>query len=246
MKWLDGVVVENFQWNERLFSLKIKAPLGDFKAGQFVRVGLEVDGEVLARPYSLVNSPDEEYLEIYFNIVPEGPLSPLLAKLQAGDGVKLAVRTAGFLVVDEVPEVKNLWMLATGTAIGPFLAILKTEKVYQRFEKIVLCYSVSTTDELSYMENIQALLESHQNQLIFVPFVTREDNADAMRKRIPASIKDGTLEQRTGVTIDAENTHIMICGSSAMMKDASEVLNERGLRKHLRREPGHISTEKYH
>lgn len=246
MQWLDGEVIENHQWNERLFSLKIKAPLGDFRAGQFVRVGLEIDGEVLARPYSLVNSPDEEYLEIYFNIVPEGPLSPLLAKLQAGDSIKVAAKPAGFLVVEEVPEVKNLWMLATGTAIGPFLAILKTEKVYQRFEKIVLCYSVRSTDELSYMENIQALLESHQNQLIFVPFITREENSGAMRKRIPASIKDGSLEERTGVKIDAENTHVLICGSSAMMKDANEVLNERGLRKHLRREPGHISTEKYH
>ena len=127
MKWFDGEVIENVQWNERLFSLKIKAPLANFKAGQFVRVGLEIDGEVLARPYSLVNSPDEDYLEIYFNIVPEGPLSPLLAKLEAGDTIKVAEKTAGFLVVDEVPEIKNLWMMATGTAIGPFLAILKTE-----------------------------------------------------------------------------------------------------------------------
>ena len=126
MKWLDGVVVENRQWNERLFSLRIKAPLESFKSGQFVRVGLEVDGEVLARPYSLVNTPDEEYLEIYLNIVPEGPLSSLLVNLKAGDAIKVAGKAAGFLVVDEVPEVKNLWMMATGTAIGPFLSILKT------------------------------------------------------------------------------------------------------------------------
>ena len=246
MKWLDGEVVENHQWNERLFSLKIKAPLGDFKAGQFVRVGIEVDGEVLARPYSLVNSPDEDYLEIYFNIVPEGPLSSLLAALKAGDSVKVAGKTAGFLVVDEVPEVKNLWMLATGTAIGPFLSILKTDKAYQRFKKIVLCYSVRTADELSYMDTLKTLLEKHGDQLIFVPFVTREEMNGAMQCRIPASIKNGELEKRVGVAINADDTHVMICGSSAMMKDASEVLNERGLRKHLRREPGHISTEKYH
>ena len=106
MKWLDGEVVENRQWNDRLFSLVIRAPLEGFKAGQFVRVGVEVDGEVLARPYSLVSTPDDDLLEIYFNIVPEGPLSPLLAKLKAGDNIKVAAKTAGFLVVDEVPEVK--------------------------------------------------------------------------------------------------------------------------------------------
>lgn len=246
MNWLDGEVVENKQWNERLFSLKIKAPLADFKPGQFVRVGLEIEGEILARPYSLINSPDEACLEIYFNIVPEGPLSPLLAALQAGDTVKVAEKTAGFLVVDEVPDVQHLWMLATGTAIGPFLSILKNKNVYQRFEKIVLCYSVRSQNELSYMDTIQRLLDEHSEQLIFVPYITREEVDGAMFCRIPASINNGELEKRVGIDIKADNSHVMICGSSAMMKDASEILNERGLRKHLRREPGHISTEKYH
>ena len=246
MKWLDGEVIENRQWNNRLFSLSIRAPLDGFKAGQFVRVGVEVDGEVLARPYSLVSTPDEDLLEIYFNIVPEGPLSPLLAKLKAGDTIKVAAKTAGFLVVDEVPEVKYLWMIATGTAIGPFLSILKTSQAYQRFEKIVLCYSVRSEDELSYMDTINALAKEHKEQLCFVPFVTREKVDGAIQSRIPASIKTGELEKRVGIEISPDDTHIMICGSSAMMKDASEVLNERGLRKHLRREPGHISTEKYH
>lgn len=246
MKWLEGEILENIQWNKRLFSLRINAPLENFIAGQFVRVGLDVEGEVLARPYSLVNSPDEDYLEIYFNIVPEGPLSPLLAGLKAGDSIKVASRTAGFLVVNEVPEVKNLWMLATGTAIGPFLSILKTEQPYQRFEKIVLCYSVRSKDELSYMDTINPLLEEYKDQLYFVPFVTREQCEGAIRARIPISIKNGELEKRVNVVINSEDTHIMICGSSAMMKDASEILNERGLIKHLRRAPGQITMEKYH
>jgi len=62
-KWLNGTVLENRRWTEELTSLKINAPLGAFKAGQFVRVGLEVDGEIIARPYSLVNAPSEPTLE---------------------------------------------------------------------------------------------------------------------------------------------------------------------------------------
>jgi len=246
MKWLDGEVIENHQWNDRLFSLKIKAPLETYKPGQFVRVGLEIDGEVLARPYSLVSAPDKDYLEIYFNIVPEGPLSSLLAELKAGDNIKVAGKAAGFLVVDEVPDVKHLWMLATGTAIGPFLSILKTSQPYQRFEKIVLCYSVRSKDELSYMDTINELIEEHGDRLCFVPFVTREEYDGAIQDRIPVSIKNGVLEERAGIEISPGDSHVMICGSSAMMKDVSEVLNERGLRKHLRREPGHITSEKYH
>jgi len=81
-KWLDGIVVENQRWTDELTSLKINAPLGQFEAGQFVRVGLEIDGEIIARPYSLVNAPSESVLEILFNLVPEGPLSPRLFELQ--------------------------------------------------------------------------------------------------------------------------------------------------------------------
>ena len=86
-EWLDGKIIEKIRWNERLFSLRIRSDLGSFLAGQFVRVALDIDGERVARPYSLVNKPGDECLEIYFNIVPEGPLSPRLAELEVGDDI---------------------------------------------------------------------------------------------------------------------------------------------------------------
>ena len=85
VKWLKGTVIENYRWNDRLTSLKFNAPLGQFKAGQFVRVGLEIEGDIVARPYSLVNAPGETSLEVYFNLVPEGPLTLPLFQLQKGD-----------------------------------------------------------------------------------------------------------------------------------------------------------------
>lgn len=75
-EWLEVTVAETVRWNDGLYSLRFDAPLPAFKAGQFVRVGLDIDGERVARPYSLVNAPTETPHEIYFNVVPEGPLSP--------------------------------------------------------------------------------------------------------------------------------------------------------------------------
>ena len=46
--------------------------------------------------------------------------------------------------------------------------------------------------------------------------------------------------------IDPARSHVMLCGHSEMIADAVEALERRGLRRHRRREPGHISTEKYH
>ncbi len=244
--WLSGKIVEKIQWNDRLFSLHIQADFKDFMPGQFVRVALDIDGERVARPYSLVNNPDDDLLEVYFNIVPEGPLSPKLAELIVGDEIFVSDRANGFLTVDEVPECKHLWLLATGTGVGPFLSILKSERAWQRFEKVVLGYSVRDLSELSYREDISVIEAQHGEQFVFVPFVTREDVEGAMKQRIPSSIDDGSFEKRTGITINEDDSHVMMCGNSAMISSVSECLEKRGLRKHRRREPGHLTTEKYH
>jgi len=245
-KWLNGTVLENRRWSKDLTSLKIDAALGQFNPGQFVRVGLEIDGEIVARPYSLVNSPSEPALEILFNIVPEGPLSPRLFDLQQGDDVLVAANPAGFLTVNEVPDVSCLWMMATGTAIGPFLSILKGEEVWQRFERVILTYSVRTAQQQAYSSLISKLAGSHSRQLCFIPIITREDYADTLRIRIPKAISSGELESRAGVALSAENSHVMMCGSAGMIRDLSSVLEARGMQKHRRREPGHYTIEKYH
>ena len=244
--WLEGRVTRNHQWSERLFSLMIDAPLDTFTPGQFVRFALDIDGEEVARPYSLVNSPDEPELEIYFNIVPGGPLTPRLAQMQPGDEIRVASKSFGFLTIDEIPESRHLWMLATGTGIGPFLSILKCEQVWQRFEKVVLAYSVRTAEELAYLDLIDRIRNSYQPNFLFIPFVTREQVPNAINSRITDAIRNDSFEQRAGITLNREDSHVMMCGNSAMISDVSDLLKARGMRKHLRRKPGHITTEKYH
>jgi ferredoxin/flavodoxin---NADP+ reductase len=245
-QWLQGRIVERVQWTDGLFSLRFEAPLGTFKAGQFIRVALDIDGERVGRPYSLVNAPHEPLLEIYFNVVNCGPLSPRLAELSPGDTLWLSDTPNGFLIVDEVPAARHLWLLATGTGLGPFLSILKTETPWQRFEKVVLGHSVQYARELAYRGTIDALRAAHGAQLEFVPLVTRESVPGTLPRRIPACIESGDLEARAGILLAPEQSHVMLCGNSAMITDVSETLAKRAMIRHRRREPGHITTEKYH
>lgn len=243
--WLTGKIVEKKCWNDRLYTLRIECDFDTFESGQFVRVALDIDGERVARPYSLVNKPDDDFLEIYFNIVDEGPLSPRLAELEVGDEIFVTDRANGFLTVSEVPQCRHLWMLATGTGVGPFLSILKNQDAWARFEKIVLVYSVRDISELAYQQQVADIQEQWPQKFSFVPLVTREKIEGMLNQRITDSIEDDSLEQTTGVVID-EDSHVMMCGNSEMIADVTEVLAKRGLRKHRRREPGHITTEKYH
>jgi len=244
--WLEGRVVENRRLNEYLTSLIIEVDLGGYESGQFVRIGLRDGDEVVARPYSLVNTPQEDHLEVYFNIVEEGPLSPRLFALEAGDEVLVSDRPSGFLTVSEVPPTKHLWMIATGTGIGPFLSILKSDAAWQKFDNLILCYSVSYAEELAYQGLIEQITERRGEQFRYAPIVTRESHDGALGKRVPTIMQDGSLEQFIGFEINADNSHVMMCGSADMITDVSAALVDRGMQKHRRRVPGHFTTEKYH
>jgi ferredoxin--NADP+ reductase len=136
-------------------------------------------------------------------------------------------------------------MLSTGTAIGPFLSILKTEQPWQRFERIVLVHAVRFAAELSFQDTIRTLSEAHPDAFQFIPIVSREATDFALRGRIPALIADGQLEARAGLRIAAADSHVMICGNPDMVKSTNTILQERGLARNRRSAPGQISVENY-
>lgn len=243
-RFVEGVVTDTQHWTEHLYSLRVEAEIAPFTAGQFGKLALDVDGKRVARPYSFVNAPHEPALEFYSSIVPEGPLSPLLAQLRKGDRVWVLNKSDGFLVLDEVPEGKYLWLLATGTGIGPFLSILKTDTPWARFERVVLVHGVRFAKELSYTDTIRQIEAQHTDCFTIIPFVSRENTNFAVRGRIPAAIKDGSLESRGAMPFD-DDSQVMVCGNPNMVKDATAVLETRGLRKNRRRTPGHITVERY-
>lgn len=242
-KWLAGRILQNRHWTEALFSLRVGGAQLSFEAGQFVRIALDIGGSRVARPFSLVNTPDDAVLEFYGIVVPEGPLSPRLARLAPGDELFVARNPAGFLVLSEVPDAETLWLVSTGTGLAPFLSILRTDAPWRRFRNVVLVHAVRFSQELTYRETIDALRQSRG--LRYVSFVSREAAAGALAGRIPAAMRDGRLEAAAGLKIAADSSQVMLCGNPDMLKDATAALAERGMRKHRRRSPGHITVESF-
>jgi len=242
---IPGRVVAKMLWTPRLVSLQFEADVRPFKAGQFLRVALDIDGERIGKPYSFINAPDDRPYEIYFNIIDQGVLSTRLAELEPGDPLLVSQSANGFLTLDEVPDTDHLWMFATGTGIGPFLSILKTDEPWRRFKKIVLVHGVREIKDMGYQSLINELLERHPQQLVFIPLLSREQSSTALYGRIPAHIVNGELERMAAIEIDPAHSHVMLCGNSGMIKDTIELLGKRGMKRHRRREPGHISSENY-
>jgi ferredoxin/flavodoxin---NADP+ reductase len=244
-KFVEGKVVGVRQWTDRLFSIMVDAPVEPWQAGQFGKLVLEIDGEAVGRPYSYVNAPQERPLEFYYITLEGGPLTERLVRLKAGDTVHLAPRAAGFMILSELPQAENLWMLSTGTALGPFLAILKTPDPWPRFKDIVLVHAVRNANELTYRDQIDRLLAEHPGQLRYVPFVSREDTDFAIKGRVPQAIRDGSLQAKAGVELTSAKSQTMLCGNPDMVADTMNVLIEMGFKKNKRKDPGQITVENY-
>ncbi len=243
-KWLEGQVVEHKAWTDTLFSLRVESPPLTFAAGQFVRIALDLGGERIARPFSFVNPPQDAVLEFYGVIVPEGPLSPPLARLRKGDRLYVADNPSGFLVLAEVPPAEDLWLVATGTGIAPFLSVLRTETPWQRYRRVLLVHATRRASELVYADMIDAVKRQRGERFVTIKFTSRERTPGALEGRIPAAIRDGRLEA-AGRPIAAERSQFMLCGNPQMLKDVAAELTARGLRKNRRRTPGQITVESF-
>ena len=271
-------VLSKTTWTPNLFSFTVSRPDSfKFTAGQFVRLGVnpsqlkyykqlsvvadtddddeelnETLNEDIFRAYSIVSSPFDEVLEFFSIVIPDGAFTSQLQHLEVGDELLLNTVPFGFLTLAryQKPLPKDLWLLATGTGLAPFLSMLQDLKTWEDYEHIVLAYSARSTEELAYIEKIESLQEDfgtlvdNPANLIFIPIVTREPVEGALTERLPKLLLDGTLQARAGIDLDVDSTHVMLCGNPEMVEDTKETLKRLGLVMNRRGE-GNIAVENY-
>ena len=228
-------VLSVHHWNDTLFSFRTSRDPGlRFQNGQFVMIGLEVDGRPLTRAYSIASANHEEHLEFFSIKVPDGPLTSRLQHLKPGDPLIVSRKPTGTLVLRDLKPGKRLFMFATGTGLAPFMSLIHDPETYERFEKVILIHGVRWTNELAYRDYIEQDLREHEffgdwvrDKLIYYPTVTREPFINQGRQT--DLIESGKLFADIGQPpLDPASDRAMICGSAAMLKDISAMLDARG------------------
>ena len=208
--------------------------------------------EPVFRAYSIVSSPFDEVLEFFSIVIPDGAFTSQLQHLQVGDELLLDTTPFGFLTLAryQKPQPKDLWLLATGTGLAPFLSMLQDMQTWQDYEHIVLAYSARTIEELAYIGKVEQLqadfgsLVDNPAKLIFIPIVTREPMDGALSERLPKLLLDDSLQQRAGLSLDIDSAHVMLCGNPEMVEDTKETLKSLGMVMNRRGE-GNIAVENY-
>jgi ferredoxin--NADP+ reductase len=242
--WSAGRLVSRRDWAPGLSTLRIDAEVEPFQPGQFLNLSLEGAAEEDRRSYSIASPPGGP-LEFLVTEVAGGKLTPLLLGLGVGDALLVERKPQGFFTLRWVPPARDLFLVATGTGLGPFLSILKSDEVWQRFEHVVVVHGVRDANHFAHRDDLEALARVHSG-LSLVGLVSRETPpAGALAGRVTTALADGTLERAAGIAIDPAHAHCMLCGNPQMIEDMIALLAARGLRKHRVRNPGHITVEKY-
>lgn len=249
--FMSEKVLSVHHWNDTLFSFTTTRSASlRFKTGQFVMIGLEVNGKPLMRAYSVVSAHYEDHLEFYSIKVPDGPLTSRLQHLQVGDELLVSKKPTGSLIMDNLKPGKNLYLLSTGTGLAPFMSVVRDPEFYDAFDKIILTHGVRWKSELGYFDHITDDLPDHEflgelikDKLIYYPTVTREEFSN--QGRLTDLIHSGKLFEDIQLpAFNPETDRVMICGSPSMLKDLVDILEERGFVEGTSHAPGDYVIER--
>ncbi len=222
-------------WNDKLFSFRTTRDRSlRFRNGEFIMIGLEAEPRPLMRAYSIASANHDDFLEFYSIKAPGGALTSRLQHLQTGDHILVGSKPTGTLITTDLLPGKNLFLIATGTGLAPFLSIIQDPEVYADFERVILFHGVRYQNELGYYDWLSDWLPQHEylgelirDQLLYYPCVTREPFRN--QGRITDLLKSGKLCQDLGLApFNRETDRVMLCGSPSMLHDVRALLDSMG------------------
>jgi ferredoxin--NADP+ reductase len=249
--FLSEQVLEVRHWTDKLFSFRTtRDPTFRFDSGQFVMIGLPVDGKPLMRAYSIVSATYEDHLEFLSIKVPDGPLTSRLQHIRPGETILVSKKPTGTLLMGNLRPGNRLYLLATGTGFAPFGSIIRDPETYERFAQVVVVYGCRNVAELAFgTETVISVRESEylgevaDRQLLYYTTVTRE--RWYRTGRVTTAIETGELSRALALPpLDAAHDRVMICGNPQMLADLRAMLTARGFGEGSGGEPAEFVIEK--
>ncbi len=250
-------VTDMHWWIEGLISFRTtRPPALKYEAGEYARIAFPDSQSPAWRAYSFVSSPQSDLLEFFGVIVPQGNFSRQLRQLKQGDQLLIEHESYGFMTANRFADGEDLWMLGTGTGIGPYISMLRQGGVRSKFRRIFLVRGIrQASDLIPYQDELSQMAApagtgKANSWLSLITCISQENEeaADSHRisgKRITSALDDGSLEQSAGTSLDVSRSRVMLCGNPQMVEDMRRRLHQRGFKPCRRQTPGQFLTENY-
>jgi CDP-4-dehydro-6-deoxyglucose reductase len=199
-----------------------------FVPGQWVSCEEIVNGEPVTRAYSIASPPGGNRFELCLNLVREGHMSPHLFAMRPGDSVEVRGPFGTFVFREPLHDSV---LVATGTGIAPFRAMLSTRLAGDSSRQITLLFGVRHERSLLYRNEFETRARQHPN-FRFWPTLTRPEPTWSGRA--------GRVQQHLAEAVGSRrDLNVYICGLREMVDSVRASLKSAGF------ERRHIIYEKY-
>lgn len=219
----------------------------NFVAGQYATVGVLTPEGHFERPYSVVSAPHEALLEFFFELVPQGHLTPRLHALRSGDEFTIRKVAKGRFTFDSDSGHKNHLLVATVTGVAPFVSYVRTfykdwqDKKFGGEHRLFLLDGASRSWELGYREELERIA-AEVPWLTYVPTASRPWE-DPSWKGETGRVDDLIRKYTDQWNLIPENATAYLCGHPGMIENVTGILQRRGWdEKAIRREAFSRST----
>jgi len=191
--------------------------------GQYLRIGIDIDGRRHWRAYSLTSDPDrpDDRISITIKNVDEGVVSPhLVRRRRPGSLVALGGVEGTFLLPDPLPE--KLLFVSAGSGITPIMSMLRSLAHDDSLDDAVLLHSARAAEEVIFGRRLRALSERHPG------FRLHEQLTAEMGRMAPSDLDE--------LCPDWREREVFLSGPAGLLDAMTEHFEREGRTEHLRME----------
>lgn len=210
-----------------IFRVRPYSPSPPFEPGQYLALGISIDGRLIQRPYS-TSSPagTTDELEFLIRLVPGGTFTPFLWALPTGAPVHLGPPKGLFRT--DTGDTRTHLFIATGTGLAPFVSMIRSSLTRASPPRTIVVHGVSRLPELAYRDLLgrweRDLANSAYRPVLSRPPAPTDGHWTGYRGRLDATLGPICDE----LEIDPRDTVVYACGNPAMITATATLLHRRG------------------
>ena len=201
-----------------------------FEPGQYMTIGVMVDGRIVQRPYSVASPPvvaGTDGYEFYVRLVQGGTFTPLLWQMPIGQGMRMIGPKGKFVLRPE--DERTHVFISSGTGNAPFVSMMRQLMADGCPRRALFLNGVSHAHELGYRSIVEGWQTSGEYPVTYVPTVSRPNDP----VNASWSGRTGRVESILGPVLDEHGLHpansiAYICGNPDMILSAEATLLARG------------------